>query len=257
MKKNTDDFLAALSFLLAKKGHGSQKELANSIGIDPSFLNNIIKTRVPCPHSKKIAIAQYFKLEYDELTSLGHQLLNLFQVRKFSNIKQMLNEILTWVGEPEIQFSAAISFFLDDMSNDDLEKFSKDIDIGISILSAIKEEKACLFLNQDEKREIAKKFRLSLDEMFLLGENLLMGKSGKRWLNSLLENKRKYSDIDVNLLTLIISSTEKFIIKHNSSISPERKAKIIAFIYDDIYKSGKINNKEIVQKVHKLIQVVM
>ena len=69
-------FIAALNFLLKKKGHGAQAKLAKTLGIDRSYLNAIVKGRAPGPQEKKDKIAAYFNLHYESMLSLGRWLLS-------------------------------------------------------------------------------------------------------------------------------------------------------------------------------------
>lgn len=74
--KAQKQFISALNFLLKREGHGSQARLARALNIDGGYLNNILKGRTPGSQEKKENIAEYFKLQYESMLSLGRRLLS-------------------------------------------------------------------------------------------------------------------------------------------------------------------------------------
>jgi len=75
--KAQKQFVAAVNFLMKnwEKKPIYQKELAKNIDMDPAYLNKILKGKVPGSQVKKEAIAQFFKLDYLKILTLGQYIL--------------------------------------------------------------------------------------------------------------------------------------------------------------------------------------
>lgn len=74
-KSASNQFHAALSYLLKKEGRGSQTRLSNQQSIDRGYLNAIIKGRKPGSEDVREKIASHFNLAYEEMLVLGRTLL--------------------------------------------------------------------------------------------------------------------------------------------------------------------------------------
>jgi len=72
----TNQFRAALTFLLKKEGRGAQTRLAKKQNIDRGYLNAIVKGRKPGSEKKRGEIAAYFGIDYEDMLSLGRRILN-------------------------------------------------------------------------------------------------------------------------------------------------------------------------------------
>lgn len=66
-----EHFLAAFERLLAEKGRGAQRRIAEAINKTPMRLNDILKGRSRASQSVQEAIARFFGLTYDEMLALG------------------------------------------------------------------------------------------------------------------------------------------------------------------------------------------
>jgi len=74
-KSASNQFHAALSYLLKKEGRGSQTRLSTQQNIDRGYLNAIIKGRKPGSEDVREKIASHFNLAYEEMLVLGRTLL--------------------------------------------------------------------------------------------------------------------------------------------------------------------------------------
>lgn len=72
----TNQFRAALAFLLKKEGRGSQTRLAQITKIDRGYLNGIVKGRKPGSEEKRGEISAHFEMNYEDMLSLGRRILN-------------------------------------------------------------------------------------------------------------------------------------------------------------------------------------
>ncbi|RJQ28679.1 hypothetical protein C4565_03385 [Candidatus Parcubacteria bacterium] len=68
-------FHAALCHLLNREGRGSQSRLSAQQNIDRGYLNAIVKGRKPGSEQARAKIAAYFRMTYEEMLSLGRNLL--------------------------------------------------------------------------------------------------------------------------------------------------------------------------------------
>lgn len=71
----SQQFHAALCYLLKREGRGAQSRLANQQKIDRGYLNGIAKGRKPGSEKVRSKIAAYFQMTYDEMLLLGRRLL--------------------------------------------------------------------------------------------------------------------------------------------------------------------------------------
>lgn len=76
MSKTDKKFRTALDFLLTQEGRTAQARLSKEHGIDPGYLNSIIKGRKPGSIVVKEKIAAHFELEYEDMLLLGHWILS-------------------------------------------------------------------------------------------------------------------------------------------------------------------------------------
>jgi hypothetical protein len=72
----SNQFHAALTYLLVREGRGAQSRLALQQGIDRGYLNAIIKGRKSGSEAIREKITEYFRMEYEEMLALGRRLLD-------------------------------------------------------------------------------------------------------------------------------------------------------------------------------------
>jgi hypothetical protein len=72
----SQQFHAALSYLLKKEGRGAQSRLADQQKIDRGYLNGIVKGRKPGSEKVRGKIAAYFEMTYEDILALGRRLLS-------------------------------------------------------------------------------------------------------------------------------------------------------------------------------------
>ena len=71
----SDLFRKALASFLDGKGRGSQRKLAETIGIPASLLNDFLKSRRPISEAKREQIATYCGYTYEEFVAFGRKLM--------------------------------------------------------------------------------------------------------------------------------------------------------------------------------------
>ena len=72
----SQQFHAALCYLLKKEGRGAQSGLADQQKIDRGYLNGNVKRRKPGSEKVRTKIAAYFEMTYEDMLTLGRQLLS-------------------------------------------------------------------------------------------------------------------------------------------------------------------------------------
>ena len=72
----TNQFRAALTYLLDQEGRGAQARLADLLGIDRGYLSAIIRGRKPGSEAKRSQIATHFGMVYEDMLILGRRILN-------------------------------------------------------------------------------------------------------------------------------------------------------------------------------------
>ncbi len=72
----TNQFRAALTFLLKKEGRGAQTRLAKKKKIDRGYLSAIVKGRRSCSDKVRSDIAAYFGMDFEEMLGLGRRIVN-------------------------------------------------------------------------------------------------------------------------------------------------------------------------------------
>jgi len=71
----TDKFRKALEYFIKKRGRGIQLKIGQKTGINPVYLNHIIKGRKPGSEEVREKIASFFGLSYENFLALGAWLL--------------------------------------------------------------------------------------------------------------------------------------------------------------------------------------
>jgi transcriptional regulator with XRE-family HTH domain len=71
----TDHFRAALSALLEKMGRGAQRRISEEAGVDPIYLNGILRGHKPGSEDVRAKIASALGMKYEEMLALGRQVL--------------------------------------------------------------------------------------------------------------------------------------------------------------------------------------
>lgn len=72
----TNQFRAALTYLLDQDGRGAQARLADLLGIDRGYLSAIIRGRKPGSEAKRSQIAAHFGMVYEDMLVLGRRIIN-------------------------------------------------------------------------------------------------------------------------------------------------------------------------------------
>jgi transcriptional regulator with XRE-family HTH domain len=72
----TNQFRAALTYLLDQEGRGAQTRLADLLGIDRGYLSAIIRGRKPGSEAKRCQIAAHFGMVYEDMLVLGRRIIN-------------------------------------------------------------------------------------------------------------------------------------------------------------------------------------
>jgi transcriptional regulator with XRE-family HTH domain len=72
----TNQFRAALTYLLDQEGRGAQARLADLLGIDRGYLSAIIRGRKPGSEAKRCQIAAHFGMVYEDMLVLGRRIIN-------------------------------------------------------------------------------------------------------------------------------------------------------------------------------------
>ena len=72
----TNQFRAALTYLLDQEGRGAQARLADLLGIDRGYLSAIIRGRKPGSEAKRTQIAAHFGMVYEDMLVLGRRIIN-------------------------------------------------------------------------------------------------------------------------------------------------------------------------------------
>ena len=72
----TNQFRAALTYLLDQEGRGAQARLADLLGIDRGYLSAIIRGRKPGSEAKRCQNATLFGMVYEEMLVLGRRIIN-------------------------------------------------------------------------------------------------------------------------------------------------------------------------------------
>jgi transcriptional regulator with XRE-family HTH domain len=72
----TNQFRAALTYLLDQEGRGAQARLADLLGIDRGYLSAIIRGRKPGSEAKRSQIAAHFGMVYEDMLVLGRRIIN-------------------------------------------------------------------------------------------------------------------------------------------------------------------------------------
>jgi transcriptional regulator with XRE-family HTH domain len=72
----TNQFRAALTYLLDQEGRGAQARLADLLGIDRGYLSAIIRGRKPGSEAKRTQIAAHFGMVYEDMLALGRRIIN-------------------------------------------------------------------------------------------------------------------------------------------------------------------------------------
>ncbi len=72
----TNQFRAALTYLLDQEGRGAQARLADLLGIDRGYLSAIIRGRKPGSEAKRSQIATHFGMVYEDMLVLGRRIIN-------------------------------------------------------------------------------------------------------------------------------------------------------------------------------------
>lgn len=72
----TNQFRAALTYLLDQEGRGAQARLADLLGIDRGYLSAIIRGRKPGSEAKRCQIATHFGMVYEDMLVLGRRIIN-------------------------------------------------------------------------------------------------------------------------------------------------------------------------------------
>lgn len=71
----SNQFHAALSYLLTQEGRGAQSRLAGQQNIDRGYLNAIVKCRKPGSEEVRAKITSYFNMAYEDMLALGRRIL--------------------------------------------------------------------------------------------------------------------------------------------------------------------------------------
>jgi len=72
----TNQFQAALTYLLTQEGRGAQSRLAGQQKIDRGYLNAIVKGRKPGSEDVRAKIALHFNMTYEDMLTLGRNILD-------------------------------------------------------------------------------------------------------------------------------------------------------------------------------------
>jgi hypothetical protein len=71
----SNQFHAALSYLLTQEGRGAQSRLAGQQNIDRGYLNAIVKGRKPGSEEVRAKITNHFNMAYEDMLALGRRIL--------------------------------------------------------------------------------------------------------------------------------------------------------------------------------------
>ena len=90
----TNQFRAALTYLLAQEGRGAQTRLARQQSIDRGYLNAIVKGRKSGSEKIRSKIANHFDMAYEDMFILGRRVLEKAE-HSFADYEMQAFEVLT------------------------------------------------------------------------------------------------------------------------------------------------------------------